>query len=204
MKQVFLFILLATGIVFTGCGHKETAQKTVTSEPVFTKPVKDDTFVPFTKELYNRLRGYNIDIKKVQFFVDQQLVLDRFVDQSSAEVTSGVVKFINGRYVNEIIIPKYTPCTVESEDMDGFRVTFESGSANFFKFINNRYSPEFYVFSGTNWKDGTADVIYDKLTYRVNCGSCSSAADARLVVKQSDIDNTEKKTKILKGSRVDN
>ncbi|MDE3235764.1 MAG: hypothetical protein KGO81_07410 [Bacteroidota bacterium] len=203
MKRYSVLFLSILVFTFFGC-HRKKPQKSV-EQPVAAKPVEtNDPYVPFTKDFYAKLKAYGIDVKKVQFFVDQQLVLTRYVDQSRAEVKSGVVKFLNGKYVNEIVIPQYTPCVVDSIDFDGFRVSFESGSNNHFKFINNRYSPDYFIFSGTNWKDGTADVYYDNQIYRVNCGTCSSAADAKLVVKQSDIDKTEKKTKVLQGRRVDN
>ena len=46
--------------------------------------------------------------------------------------------------------------------------------------------------------------MYNKMVYRAACGSCSSASDIKLVVKQSDIDNSKKNTKIIQGRKVDN
>lgn len=187
----------------TACHQPKTVQKPVVKTEAPKEIVDTTTYVPFTRDLFNRIRAYNIDVRRVQFFIDQKLVLTRNMDQYKAEVTSGVIKFMNGKYINEIIIPANAPCICDSVDTDGLRVSFDR-SGNQFKFINNKYSPDFFIFSGTNWKDGGCDVMFDKSVYRANCGTCNSAADIKLLVRQSDIDNTQKKTKILGGRRIDN
>ncbi len=206
MNRLFLSFLIVISVFAVACRHHKKIQMPIKPVEV-AKPVEavvdTNTYVPFTKDLYNRLKAYNIDVKKVQFFVDQQMVLNRYIDVNKAELKSGVVKFVNGRYTNEIVIPALTPCVVDSIDYDGFRVSFEKGSYNFFKFINNKYSPDFFAFSGSNWKEGTAEIYYDKQVYRVSCGSCSSVSDVKLMVKQSDMDKSETKTKTLTGRKVD-
>lgn len=205
MNRLFLSLLIVISVFAVACRHHKKIQMPIKPVEV-AKPVEavdTNTYVPFTKDLYNRLKAYNIDVKKVQFFVDQQMVLNRYIDVNKAELKSGVVKFVNGRYTNEIVIPALTPCVVDSIDYDGFRVSFEKGSYNFFKFVNNKYSPDFFAFSGSNWKEGTAEIYYDKQVYRVSCGSCSSVSEVRLMVKQSDMDKSETKTKTLTGRKVD-
>jgi len=201
-----LVLLLSIFSVFAvSCSHHKKIQVAVkpVQAPATVEAVDTNTYVPFTRDLYLKLKQYNIDIKKVQFFIDQQLVLDRYIDINKAEINSGVVKFVNGRNTNEIVIPALTPCVVDSVDADGFRVSFEKGSNNIFKFINNKYSPDFFVFTGSNWKDGTAEIYYDKQPYRVSCVNCSSVAEVKLVVKQSDMDKSEKKTKVIIGRKVE-
>ncbi len=204
MKQLFIIGVLFMAFAIVACHHHKEIQTAVKKVESTKEVIDTNTYVPFTRDLFNRLRAYNIDIKKVQFFVDQKVVLTRFIDVNKAEINSGVVKFVNGRYINEIVIPANTPCVCDSIDADGLRVSFERGNTNEFKFINNKYSPDFYIFSGTNWKDGSCDVLYDKIIYRASCGTCNSAADIKLLVRQSDMDNTQKNTKILGGRKVDN
>ena len=47
--------------------------------------------VPFTKDLRQKLERENIDLKQVQFYIDQKLVLDRNLGDQKVAVTSGVV-----------------------------------------------------------------------------------------------------------------
>ena len=179
MKRLSVFLSFCLVVLLVACSHHKKIQLPIKPvEPVKEVEAAVDTnaYVPFTRDLYNKLKVYNIDIKKVQFFIDQQVTLDRYVDVNKAEIKSGVLKFLNGRTINEIVVPALTPCVVDSIDTDGFRVSFERGSSNVFKFINNKYSPEFFVFTGTNWKDGSAEVYFDKQIYRASCANCSSVA----------------------------
>ena len=206
MKNIILYCLIITGIAaIVSCHHKVQQAAPVRKDTIPT--VKEpDVYIPFTKELYNILKASNIDVRKVQFYVDQQIVLSRNLTQGKTEVINGVIKFSNGNYVDEVIIQQHTPCVVDSVDYDGFRVSFGGGASNWFKFINSRQStyPNNYVCSGTNWKDGSADLLYNKLVYRGSCGTCGSLADVRLEVKQSEFDNSTRKTTVLPGIRVGN
>lgn len=209
MNRFSLPLLAAACTLLTSCYHPPAqTQKPappVTKKEDFTKYNTPDptVYVPFTRDLYNKLRANNIDIRKVQFFTDQDIILSKYMDMNKAEVVSGVVRFSNGKNIEEIKIPAHTPGVCDSIDVDGLRINFERGN-NDFKFINNKYSPEFFIFSGNNWKDGTCEVLYNRMIYRASCGSCGSAADIKLVVKQSDLDNSQKKTKIITGRSVDN
>ena len=205
MKNIILYCLIIIGIATISSCHHKVQQATPVRKDTISTVKEPDVYIPFTKELYNILKASNIDVRKVQFYVDQQIVLTRNLTQGKTEVISGVIKFSNGNYVDEVIIQQHTPCIVDSVDYDGLRVSF-GGAANWFKFINSRQStyPDNYVCSGTNWKDGTADLLYNKLVYRGSCGTCGSLADVRLEVKQSDFNNSTRKTTVLPGRRVGN
>lgn len=208
MHRLFLLTLLAISTLLASCYHHTKIQQSVpvtNKKEDYSKYITPDptVYVPFTKDLYNRLRANNIDIKKVQFFTDQEILLSRYMDNNKTEVISGVVRFSNGKNIDEVKLPVHTPGICDSIDVDGLRINFERGN-NDFKFINNKYSPDYFIFSGNNWKDGTCEVIYNRLVYRASCGTCGSAADIKLVVKQSDLDNTQKKTKVVTGRNVDN
>lgn len=157
-----------------------------------------DSMIPFTRDLYYRLKNNNQDIRKLQFFVDQTLVLSRGTSQDKLYIDKARVMNQYGINENKIELLAYTPGVVEAIEPDGLRVSFESAGNNI-KFINNRYSPEFFIFSGTNWDNGTAEVSYKGTTYRASCGTCGSVADARLVVRQKDIMAGETKTLTLPG-----
>ncbi len=160
---------------------------------------EQDSMIPFTRELYNRLRTSNQDIRKLQFFVDQTIILSRGLSQDKLYIDQGKVVNQFGVNENKIELPALTPGIVEAIDPDGLRVSFESANNNL-KFINNKYSPEFFIFSGTNWDDkGTAEVNYKGSTYRASCGTCSSIADAKLVVRQKDVMAGDTKTYVIPG-----
>ncbi|MEI6183969.1 MAG: hypothetical protein WCP65_00470 [Bacteroidota bacterium] len=202
MRRWFYYIIPIVVFTLSACHRKPVQKPLVFNEP--EKPVEvvdEQPPVPFTRDLYNKLRASNIDFRKVQFYVDQQLVLTRSLDKNTLTVEQGIIKYANGKNTNEILIPQLTPCKVDSIDADGFRMKFDN-SSNTLKFINNKYSPDFFIFSGANWKDGSCDVVYNKQTYRVSCGTCASASDAKLLVRQSDLDNSQRNTITLPGIKV--
>ena len=217
MKSNYNFFAIAIAISLVGC---VSSHKSETSAPIkFTTPivaqtvptkvvtqsadccggsVDADSMIPFTRELYNRLRNNNQDIRKLQFFVDQTLILSRGLSQDKLYIDQGKVINQSGVNENKIELPTLTPGVIEGIDPDGLRIAFESGN-NTLKFINNKYSPEFFIFSGTNWDNGTAEVPYRGTTYRASCGTCSSVSEARLVVRQKDINAGDTKTSTIGG-----
>ncbi|HVM90062.1 MAG TPA: hypothetical protein VMT76_17880 [Puia sp.] len=160
-------------------------------------------FVPFTKQLKERLESENIDIKQVQFYVDQKLVMSRYLDNDKAQVTSGVVKLENGRNVNEVVIEPFTPGVCEDITNGNLMISFEKGSNDLGFGLGNNYSASQYVLYGYDWRNGTAVVNFDNQKFRVRCGTCSDVASARLMIKKSVIDKFEKKTRVLGGRKVE-
>ena len=207
MKRFYSILFLATVIVLQSCAPKKpiyTAQPTPTvhNDPPATK----DPYVPFTRELFDKLSANNIDVKLVQFYIDQQLVLTRFLSNDQVAVKNGIIKFNNGQYVNEIVIPQYTPVVCEAVEGDGLRVNAETGTGTTLKFLNSKqYSPVNYIFNPDKWnKDGTCEVMYNGNKYSVVCPTCStnSPNEAKLVARQSALDNLDKKSIIVPGRRV--
>lgn len=169
------------------------------------QPVSKDPFVTFNKDLYDKLTRGNIDPRLVQYYIDQQLVLTRYLDNGQIGVKNGVIKMSSGKYVNEIVIPAYTPVLLTSIESDGFRVAAESGGSTL-KFLNSpKYSPQNFIFNPDKWnKDGQTEVFYDQNNYSVVCTSCpsGSANEAKLVVKQSTADQINKQTRVLPGMKI--
>jgi hypothetical protein len=169
---------------------------------VIAPPVKDD-YIVFTKKIYDQLVTNGIDLKKVQYYNDQEIYLARGKDISDIRVEGGKIVEAAGNDVDKIVIPKLTPGRCELVEGDGLRVSFKSGSTPF-KFLNSKsYSPENFIFSGANWKDGQCDIDYNNIRYRASCGGgCISVADVKLVVQKSFLDKNNINTTVLPGVTV--
>ena len=159
-------------------------------------------YVPFTRDLKQKLEKENIDLKQVQFYVDQKLILSRNLGDQKLEVKSGVVKLENGKYINDVIIPSFTPGICESTDNDKLMISFEKGNNDLAFGPGSGYTFNDYVLYGTEWKNGTASVTYDSNKFRARCGSCSDVASATLVIRKSELDKMERKIRTLKGRTV--
>jgi hypothetical protein len=152
------------------------------------------SYVPFTRELKLKLEKDNIDLKQVQFYVDQKLILSRNLGDQKVEVHSGVVKLENGKFINEVIVPAFTPGICESTENDKL-MAFGPGSG---------YTFNEYVLYGTEWRNGTASVTFDSNKFRARCATCQDVASATLVVRKSEMDKIERKSRTLKGRTVSN
>src|SRR6201992_235269 len=84
---------------------------------------KLSNYVPVTRDLRQKLEKENIDLKQVQFYVDQKLVLNRNLGDQQLVVTSAVIKMENGKYVNEVIIPMLTPGIMEETENDRLKIS---------------------------------------------------------------------------------
>lgn len=193
-----------TSILFFACAPKKQIY-TPAPKTTYEAPISKDPYVTFTRELFDKLNANHLDPKLVQYYIDQQLVFTRNLDNDQLAVKNGVIKMYNGKYVNEIVIPPNTPVICESIEGDGMRVSAENGS-NTLKFLNSKqYSPVNYIFNPDKWnKDGTCEVNYDNNKYTVTCPTCASNSpnEAKLVVKQSLLDNLDKQSRIIKGRTI--
>lgn len=208
MKRFITPLALVILIVSQSCEPKKPLYTAPAAVQRVEPPVSKDPYVPFTRELFDKLSANNIDVKLVQFYIDQQLVLTRYLSNDQVSVKNGIIKFNNGKYVNEVVIPQYTPVVCESVEGDGLRVNAESNANTTLKFLNSKqYSPVNYIFNPDKWnKDGSIETIYDGNKYMVSCPTCSTnqANEAKLVVKQSAADNIDKQSKIIKGRTIGN
>jgi hypothetical protein len=159
-------------------------------------------YVPFTRDLKAKLEKENIDLKEVQFYVDQKLILSRNLGDQKVEVKSGVVKLENGKYINDVIIPPFTPGICDATENDRLKISFEKGNNDLAFGPGSGYTFNDYVLYGTEWKDGTAAVTYDSNKFRARCGTCSDVASATLVIRKKELDKMERKSRVLKGRTV--
>ena len=163
---------------------------------------KMSNYVPFTRDLKQKLEKENIDLKQVQFYVDQKLILNRNLGDQKLVVSSGVVKMENGKYVNEVIIPMLTPGVLEETDNDKLKVSFEKGNNTLAFGPGSGYTFNNYVLYGTEWSNGTTLVNYDSEKFRARCGTCSDIASALLVIRKKELDKFERKSRTVTGRTV--
>jgi hypothetical protein len=162
-----------------------------------------DSFVPFTKDLRQKLERDNIDLKQVQFYIDQKLILSRNLGDQKVEVSSGVVKLENGKFINEVIVPAFTPGVCESIDNDKLMISFEKGNNNVAFGPGSGYTFNQYVLYGTEWRNGTAAVSFDSNKFRARCGTCPDVASVTLVIRKNELDKIERKSRVLKGRTIE-
>src|SRR6185437_8346677 len=189
MRKLFLVILIIPFIFLSSC---ESTNQLSTN---------GDLYVPFTKDLLDRINSNNLDIKKVQFFIDQRLILRRTLGTQKSDIKGGQILFENGSYIHEVIIPKYTPGVCDGFDGDRISISFELQN-NDIKFGPHGNNQESFTLSARNWNNGTGEITYDNATYTVKCAACPNVAVTTLLVKKSEAHKLQKTQRIVRGRKV--
>lgn len=206
MKKMTLVLMTIIGSVacffFSGCSnkmHENLMAKSATPAPAATV-VNDATLVPFTKMKQQQLKQNGIDLKQVQFYIDQKVILRRMTGNDREIVKGGTIVKENSHTANEVVIPALTPVICDRVSGDTLMISFET-SSNDIPF-GALYGGNTYSVLATNWINGSADVTYDSQTYRIICGSCSNVAEVRLLVKETESDKATNANKTVVGRKL--
>jgi len=195
MKTIFttLFVVMTVlCFVLPSCSRHAAVAKTA----------RDTFYIPFTKSLKQRVESNHLDIKKIQFFVDQKLVLRRSLGTQKNDIKSGVILFENGQYINEVIIPRNTPGVCVGANGDRLMISFEIQN-NSVEFGPGGYNDGYFTLYAHNWNGGTAEMVYDNKNYKVQCATCGNVGDVKLMVRKSEADKLQRTQRIVEGRKVD-
>ena len=155
----------------------------------------------FTQDLYERNRWSDSELKKIQFYLSDDVYLRRKLGDNSSEIVEGKVRVVNGQKIEEIYIPRSTPGVfMFSPKANRFAVAFENGSdSRFLMFGPNPKAGERFVLLAKDWERSSGTVTYDGKEYEVNCG----AAFAGLMVDLRRIDRQDRNSRTAEGRKVD-
>ena len=143
---------------------------------------------PFTQRMYDDFNWSDNEIQKIQFYLsdDVRLWRDRGTDYSNIE--GGVIKIVDGREIEEVLIPRNTPGVVLfSPKSNRFAVSFDDDDDRFLMFGPNPKMDGRYVLLGKDWGRRQGKITYGGKTFNVD----NNSAYASLLV---DIDAARKRT----------
>lgn len=125
---------------------------------------------PFTQNLYDDYRWTDNDLKRIQFYLSDDIVMSRESNSGKSAIEGGEIKVVEGRNVEEVIIPKGTPgAFLFSPKSDRFAVSFEANNdALFLMFGPNPKAGDRYVLLASEWKKRGGKVTYGDKKWRVN------------------------------------
>ena len=190
-----LLFSVGTSYMLLSCAP---AKKPIVTAPVIETPkiqapkveTEMGNLVPFTRDLFFKLKENNLDIKKLKFYVDNTIALNKIASTGNFEINeTGILVNKKGLAENVIKITPTVAGMVESVESDGLRLNFGRPNSTL-KFINNTGSPKFFSFAGDkfNSTNGTVEIPYNGSTYKANCEGCSNVTEIKLLIKQLDID----------------
>ena len=168
---------------------------------LFTMNACSPRLSPFTQRLYNDNNWTESELKRIQFYVSQDIVLHREASSGRSTIESGEIKMINGKKVEEVVVRKGTPgVIVFLPKKNRFAVSFESnGDDRYLMFGPNPKAGNRYVLLASDWKRRRGKVTYDgKSDY-----TPSESAYAALMVDLKKIRKVSVKSRTAKGRKVD-
>ena len=148
MKVKFFLFLALFGFLMTSCSPRLT---------------------PFTQRLYEESNWSKADLKRIQFYLSEDIKLKRALSGGTSEIINGKIKIEDGRKIEEVVIPKMTPGVFLFSPKDNrFAISFEDSDARFLMFGPNPKAGNRYVLLASEWQGRTGKVKYDDKTWRVS------------------------------------
>ncbi|MDQ3141497.1 MAG: hypothetical protein M3Q56_04535 [Bacteroidota bacterium] len=156
---------------------------------------------PFSEKLYNENKWSDDDLKKIQFYLSEDIVLRRKVDEGQTSIENGKIRTINGEKIEEIIFKRGTPGVfLFSPKEERFAVSFESGvNQKFLMFGANPKLSNRYALMGKEWSRNSGIVTYDEVPYYTS----SESAYSCLLVDLKRAKNSIRKSYEVKGHKVE-
>ena len=143
---------------------------------------------PLTDDLVRENRWSEDQMRQIQFYLSENVTLSRQLGGSATEITSGEIKVIDGRKVEQVVIAKGTPgIALFSPKKELLAISFEAGSDK--RFLVFGPSPKMggrYVLRAKEWNRRSGRVTYDEKLYRVD----GRSAYATLMVDLKKISRT--------------
>ncbi len=154
------------------------------------------TKVLYTRQIRNNLLENQLKESEVQYYNSGKIVLQRNLSYAETQIARGQIKYENGQYIEEIVIPKSTPGVAVSQGRDFIDVSFEQGENRQLRFKCN---PDgVYQITALAWKDNYGQVKYDTTYYYMNTAS----GKAVLQVEKDYVSKYQKQKRVLKGRTV--
>ena len=155
--------------------------------------------VPYTSAMKNKYKWSEENIKKIQFYVSNDVILQRKLTNATTEIVQGKIKTIKGSKVDQITILAGTKGVVTSMPKDNkLMLSFEIGDDHNLSFGVNPNASDKFVLLASDWNDGMGRIHYAGNEYY----SSPDSKYASLLVDLRKIENSEVKQHVAKGRKV--
>jgi hypothetical protein len=155
---------------------------------------------PFTSNTLQAVNNSEDNLKRIQFYLSEDVVIYRNVTRQNGDIVAGKIKIVQGREVDEVRIRKGTPGVFLFRVKDNnFAVSFDAGNdKRYLTFGPNPKRGGTYVLLATDWKDRQGKVHYDDKVY----WAAGESAFAALLVDLDKVRKTETQSRVAGGRKV--
>lgn len=154
----------------------------------------------FTEDIYDEFSWSESELKKIQFYVSEDIRLVRVYTSGSSDIEGGQIQIEDSRKVEEVIIKKGTPGTVVfANNTDRFAVSFDKDPDKYLMFGPNPKAQGRYVLLAKQWERRGGIITYGGERYKTG----SPSAYAALMVDIKSAKKSVKQTQTASGRRID-
>lgn len=153
----------------------------------------------FTDDLYNENEWTESELKRIQYYLSEDIRLQRVYDSGGSDIEDGQIKIKSERKVDEVIIKKGTPgVLVFSPKSNRFALSFDEDPDKYLMFGPNEKAKGRYVLLAKKWKKRGGIISYGGVDYRTT----SDSAYAALLVDISKARKTSKRSDTASGRKI--
>lgn len=128
------------------------------------------------------------DLRRIQYYLNQDIVLERQVRDRGSEIVVGEVIMRDGRQIERLVFPRGTPGVfVRKLGEDRYAFSFEPRHDDrFLVFTANPKRGGVYLLSAQNWHEGRGQLNYAGNTYFTVPGSGLAGLEIKMKGKGRD------------------
>lgn len=153
----------------------------------------------FTEDLYDDFRWSEDDLKRIQFYVSEDIRLVRINESGYSNIEDGQIQIRDDKKVEEVVIKRGTPgLLVFAQNSDRFAVSFDEDSDKFLMFGPNDKVNGRYVLLAKNWQKRGGVITYGNAMYKTG----SQSAYAALMVDINSAKKSVKKSSTASGRKI--
>ncbi|MDG2448630.1 MAG: hypothetical protein P8M34_03300 [Saprospiraceae bacterium] len=153
----------------------------------------------FSQEMHSEFQWDNNEIKKIQFYLSEDIFLWRKLKEEDTRIKNGKIRIVDDSEVEEIVISKNTPgVVIFIPKKNKLAVSFDEDDDLFLMFGPNPKRGDKYVLLAKDWDRRIGKVTYGGQVYN----TLSESAFAGLLVDIKEAKNVKYNSKKATGRRV--
>ncbi len=157
------------------------------------------TYRPFTSDLQNSYNWSEKELKHIQFYLSEDVVLRRELSKGESVIKEGRIVLEEGRRIEEIVIEEGTPGLLLFMPKENrMAVSFEEGRDRYLMFGPHPKRNGRYTLLGSSWNKRQGQVTYQGKKYRTS----SQSAFASLLVDLDRVNKVSMARHKAKGRRI--
>ncbi|MCP9235678.1 hypothetical protein [Lewinella sp. JB7] len=154
---------------------------------------------PFTQRMYEEQNWQEDELRRIQFYLSEDVILQRELRNDRSQIRNGSVSVINGREVEQIVFKRNTPGVfVFSPKSQRVAISFESDNDNFLVFGPNPKNGDRYTLLAGDWTRNYGTVTYAGREWRVS----SADAFASLLIPLKRLREGNTRGRVVGGRRI--